>query len=62
MFDDFLRKRAASLGTNIINGLFMGMDIPTSADKPYVIQYNDYASGENVRAAPPKSKGPPRGC
>lgn len=50
MFDDFLRKRAESLGTKVINGLFMGMDLPTSSDKPYVISYNDYASGENVRA------------
>lgn len=30
----------------------MGMDLPTSSDKPYVIQYNDYASGENVRRSP----------
>lgn len=50
MFDDFLRKRAASLGANLINGLFMGMDLPTTADGSYKIQYNDYASGENVRA------------
>ena len=51
MFDDFLRKRAASLGANLINGLFMGMDLPTSKDGSYVISYNDYASGENVRCA-----------
>jgi geranylgeranyl reductase len=49
VFDDYLRKRAASNGAQLINGLFMGMDMPTSDDKPYVIQYNDYdAAGDQV--------------
>lgn len=49
VFDDYLRKRAATNGAQLINGLFMGMDMPTSDDKPYVIQYNDYdAAGDQV--------------
>ena len=49
VFDDYLRKRAVGNGAKIINGLFMGMDIPTSDDKPYVLQYNDYdAAGDQV--------------
>jgi geranylgeranyl reductase len=49
VFDDYLRKRAVGNGAQIINGLFMGMDIPTSDDKPYVLQYNDYdAAGDQV--------------
>ena len=48
MFDDFLRKRANSLGANLINGLFMSMDLPADDKSPYVIRYNDYDAGEQV--------------
>ena len=51
VFDDFLRKRAASLGATLINGLFMGMDLPANDSAPYVIQYNDYDAGDKVGLA-----------
>jgi geranylgeranyl reductase len=51
VFDDFLRKRAASLGATLINGLFMGMDLPANDSSPYTIQYNDYDAGDKVGVA-----------
>ena len=53
MFDDFLRKRAQSLGATLINGLFMNMDLPSAGKASYTISYNDYDGGEKARTAPP---------
>ena len=42
VMDDFLRKRAKSLGTNLVNGLFMKLDDPGQGNGPMTIHYNDY--------------------
>ena len=42
VMDDFLRKRAKSLGTNLVNGLFMKLDDPGQGNGPITIHYNDY--------------------
>jgi len=47
VFDDFLRKRAAKAGANVINGLFMGLT--QSGDGPIQIKYNDFEAGGKVR-------------
>lgn len=46
VFDDFLRKRATKLGANLVNGLYMGMDV--GADT-ITIRYNEYKEGELSR-------------
>ena len=51
VFDDFLRKRAASYGATVINGLFMGMDTPAGDEAQYTLSYNDYDAGEKVGVA-----------
>lgn len=47
VFDDFLRKRAKSLGANLINGLAMRIDYD-GADGPITIHYNNYEDGSKV--------------
>jgi geranylgeranyl reductase len=42
VMDDFLRKRAKSLGTNLVNGLFMKLDDPGQGNGPMTIHYTDY--------------------
>jgi len=42
VMDDFLRKRAKSLCTNLVNGLFMKLDDPGQGNGPITIHYNDY--------------------
>jgi geranylgeranyl reductase len=49
VMDDFLRKRAASVGTNTINGLFMKLEDPGVGNGPITISYNDYAAGAYTR-------------
>jgi hypothetical protein len=51
VFDDYLRKRAKSLGANIVNGLMMKMEMPQGAEGPIMIQYNSYEGNSKVRAA-----------
>ena len=34
--DDYLRKRAAAYGAEVVNGLMTKMDVPTDNDSPYV--------------------------
>ncbi|EFN59338.1 hypothetical protein CHLNCDRAFT_29491, partial [Chlorella variabilis] len=46
VFDDFLRKRAAKLGANVINGLYMGME--QQGDGPITLRYNKYNEGDKV--------------
>ena len=43
VFDDFLRKRAAKLGTNIVNGLFVGLDV--NGQDSITVRYNEYSEG-----------------
>merc|ERR1711990_619222 len=40
VMDDFLRKRAKSLGANLVNGLFMKIEDPGQGNGPIVVQYN----------------------
>eukprot|EP00899_Mesostigma_viride_P010755 jgi/Mesvir1/19681/Mv09953-RA.3 len=47
VLDQFLRERAQKNGAKIINGLFLGMDLPSGKDAPYVIRYTDYTEGES---------------
>merc|ERR1719277_2391318 len=42
VLDSFLRDRAAENGCNLINGLFMSMDMPQKEGEPYVLTYNDF--------------------
>eukprot|EP00959_Pyramimonas_sp_CCMP1952_P216015 4518195-Pyramimonas_sp.AAC.2 len=46
--DDFLRRRAETLGANLVNGLMMGLDKPTTKDGMYTLHYNDYSTGSKV--------------
>ena len=48
VMDDFLRKRAESLGANVINGLFLRMDSPANGDDPYKIHYTLYKEGSTA--------------
>jgi geranylgeranyl reductase len=50
VMDDFLRKRAVSVGTTMINGLFMKLDDPGQGNGPITISYNDY-EGSKVGVA-----------
>jgi geranylgeranyl reductase len=45
ILDGFLRDRAASLGTTLINGLVQRIDTSTNRQGPYTIHYADYAGG-----------------
>eukprot|EP00929_Paragymnodinium_shiwhaense_P022016 TRINITY_DN1419_c0_g1_i1.p1 TRINITY_DN1419_c0_g1~~TRINITY_DN1419_c0_g1_i1.p1 ORF type:complete len:560 (+),score=136.25 TRINITY_DN1419_c0_g1_i1:65-1681(+) len=44
VMDDFLRERARKNGAHVINGLFMGMEMPKEDDLEgsYVLTYNDF--------------------
>ena len=53
VMDDFLRKRAKSLGTNLVNGLFMKLDDPGQGNGPITIHYNDYEA--DAKVGEPKS-------
>ena len=48
VMDDFLRKRAKSLGTNLINGLFMKLEDPGVGNGPITMHYNDYEGDNKV--------------
>jgi geranylgeranyl reductase len=45
ILDGFLRDRAASLGTHLINGLVQRIDTGKDRQGPYTIHYADYAGG-----------------
>nr|ACV41179.1 geranyl geranyl reductase [Posidonia oceanica] len=42
VLDAYLRDRASSLGTTVINGLFLKMDSPKDDVSPYVLHYTHY--------------------
>jgi len=42
VLDSFLRNRAAENGAKLINGLFLGMELPKNKNEPYVLTYNDF--------------------
>ena len=46
VLDAYLRDRAASQGTTLINGLVTKIDTGTKRQGPYTLTYSDYASGE----------------
>ena len=48
VMDDFLRKRAKSLGANLINGLFMKLEDPGAGNGPITLHYNDYETDAKV--------------
>jgi len=48
VMDDFLRKRAAKLGANVVNGLMMRMEQPSGAEGPITIHYNSYEGESKV--------------
>ncbi|EOY21870.1 hypothetical protein QUC31_007461 [Theobroma cacao] len=53
VLDAYLRDRAKENGANVINGLFLKMDMPQRWDEPYVLHYTEYdgkkgAMGEKV--------------
>ena len=50
VMDDFLRKRAKSLGANLVNGLFMKLEDPGEGN-PITIHYNDYEADAKVGEA-----------
>ena len=45
VLDSYLRERAAANGAQVINGLFLGMDLPKDDVSPYVLKYNLYDGG-----------------
>lgn len=45
VLDSFLRDRAASLGTKLINGRVLNIQINDKGNKPYVIEYADMSAG-----------------
>jgi geranylgeranyl reductase len=46
VMDAFLRDRAASLGTHLVNGLVTKIDTGAKRQGPYTLTYSDYAAGE----------------
>ncbi|EFJ25371.1 hypothetical protein SELMODRAFT_271030 [Selaginella moellendorffii] len=48
VLDSYLRERAASFGANLVNGLFLRMEMPSDANAPYVLHYNLYKPGSSV--------------
>eukprot|EP00933_Yihiella_yeosuensis_P037273 TRINITY_DN31175_c0_g1_i1.p1 TRINITY_DN31175_c0_g1~~TRINITY_DN31175_c0_g1_i1.p1 ORF type:complete len:577 (-),score=129.25 TRINITY_DN31175_c0_g1_i1:68-1675(-) len=46
VLDSFLRDRAKSNGATVINGLFLGLEAPSSKEAPYVLTYSDFSNGE----------------
>jgi geranylgeranyl reductase len=46
VMDAFLRDRAASLGTQLVNGLVTKIDTGAKRQGPYTLTYSDYAAGE----------------
>ncbi|GLU12381.1 hypothetical protein SLE2022_290660 [Rubroshorea leprosula] len=42
VLDAYMRERAAENGAQVINGLFLRMDVPRRWDEPYVLHYNEY--------------------
>ena len=56
VLDDFLRQRAKKNGATLINGLFLGMTLPTNKGESYVLTYNDYEGEEgNARKGDKKT-------
>jgi geranylgeranyl reductase len=51
VMDDFLRKRAKSLGANLVNGLFMKLEDPGVGNGAITIHYNDYEADAKVGEA-----------
>ena len=51
VMDDFLRKRAKSLGANLVNGLFMKLEDPGAGNGAITIHYNDYEADAKVGEA-----------
>jgi len=49
VLDSHLRETAAKNGATVINGLFMGMDLPQKDGDPYVLQYNDLGDKSDDR-------------
>ena len=48
VMDAFMRDRAASLGTNLINGLVTKIDTGSNRQGPYTITYSDYSTGKST--------------
>ncbi|XP_077241481.1 geranylgeranyl diphosphate reductase, chloroplastic-like [Tasmannia lanceolata] len=48
VLDSFLRARAGSNGANLINGLFTGLEVPSTAYDPYVVHYTESAGEDSV--------------
>ncbi len=51
VMDAFMRDRAASLGTNLINGLVTKIDTGSNRQGPYTITYSDYSTGKSTGEA-----------
>eukprot|EP01026_Neomeris_dumetosa_P068187 TRINITY_DN666_c0_g1_i4.p1 TRINITY_DN666_c0_g1~~TRINITY_DN666_c0_g1_i4.p1 ORF type:complete len:460 (-),score=90.56 TRINITY_DN666_c0_g1_i4:156-1535(-) len=47
VLDGFLRDRAEKLGTNVINGLMLRLDIPSDGEGPITVHYNGYQQGSS---------------
>jgi geranylgeranyl reductase len=45
VMDAFLRDRAASLGTHLVNGLVTKIDTGAKRQGPYTLTYSEYAAG-----------------
>ena len=45
VLDSFLRDRAVSLGSQLINGLVQTIDTGKNRQGPYIIHYSDYSNG-----------------
>jgi geranylgeranyl diphosphate/geranylgeranyl-bacteriochlorophyllide a reductase len=48
VMDDYLRKRAASKGASLVNGLLLRLEEKEGAGGPITVHYNDYADGGKV--------------
>lgn len=51
VLDSYLRERAQSYGANIINGLFLGMEMPADNESPYLLRYNLFDGVSKVGVA-----------
>lgn len=51
VLDAYLRDRAKENGANVINGLFLKMDMPKHWDEPYVLHYTEYDGKKGAMGA-----------
>ncbi|QDZ23607.1 geranylgeranyl reductase [Chloropicon primus] len=56
VLDDYLRQRAEKYGTNVINGLFMGMEQKEGEKGPWTLSINNYGEGATSKGDKAREK------